>query len=98
MPGCIVGPVVRLRDCSSIFMRSAAPMWAGGGRLFCVGVIADKAAFSLDAALRGLTRLEKTEGAAGADSDGAGVCVVVVDVDTGLDSERDNFTGPPLLL
>lgn len=73
-------------------------MWAGGGRLLCVGVIADKAAFSLDAALRGLTRLEKIEEAAGADSVGAGVCDAVVDVDTGLDIERDNFTGPPLLL
>ena len=79
-------------------MRSAAPMWAGGGRLLCVGVIADNAAFSLDAALRGLTRLEKIEEAAGADSVGAGVCDAVVDVDTGLDIERDNFTGPPLLL
>lgn len=79
-------------------MRSAAPIWAGGGRLLCVGVIADKAAFSLDAALRGLTRLEKIEEAAGADSVGAGVCDAVVDVDTGLDIERDNFTGPPLLL
>lgn len=73
-------------------------MWAGGGRLLCVGVIADNAAFSLDAALRGLTRLEKIEEAAGADSVGAGVCDAVVDVDTGLDIERDNFTGPPLLL
>ena len=97
MPGCIVGPVVRLRDCSSILMRSAAPMWVGGGRLLCAGALADEATFSLDAALRGLTRLEKTEGAAGADSVGAGVCGAVVGVDTGLDSERDNFTGPLLL-